>query len=345
MARQVSAFKAYAQIQRQPDELARLLETDDGLDAAAEAIGQGRRVFCIGTATSFSAAMLAGQWLRHLGFDASTWSAFDFCEFGPRLRPSDTGIVFSHSGHRHYSRRALERLQAARSTSVWITAQIPDVSNAASVTLHTVAREPSAMATVSYTAALLVMARVCDLLRPDALGEVAAVPAAVREALATQPAVAGIATRWAAAGMVCAIGGGPHEASARELAIKLNEGPRMRAGGYSVDQFLHGPQIQLAQGDALVVFASAGAALERTNVVAQLGVDVGTEVAWISALSAPDDAEAVPVPDLGEWLAPVVEVVPGQLLAACLAAERDVDCDSFRDDDPRFHRAYDRFSL
>jgi glutamine---fructose-6-phosphate transaminase (isomerizing) len=345
MSRDVSAYKAYAQIRSQPDELARLLEAPEPVAEAAEALGNALRIFTVGTGTSYNAALTAAYWLRAIGRDTSAWTAYDFAVYGPELRPGDAAIVYSHSGRKQYSQRSLERLQAADTPSVWITAQNPDVDNPAKVVLRTVVRETSSMFTVSHTAAMLLTARVVNRVQPGGLGDLKAVPDGVRAALALESVVSELAPGWRDAGAIFAIGGGPHEASAWEVAIKLNEGPRMRAHGYPVEQFVHGPQAQMQPGDTLIAYATAGAALERTRAVAQFGLDIGAPVAWVAPLEGPDGVSALSVRDVGERLAPIVQAIPGQLLAAYLAAARDMDCDSFRRDDPVFKRAYERYAL
>ncbi len=345
MPRAVSSFKAYNQIKRQPDELARLLTAPEPVAEAAGVLGPAEHVYTVGTGTSYNAALVAAHWLRVAGLQATAWTAQDFVLYGPALRAADAAIVYTHTGRKQYSQRSLERLHAAGSRAVWVTAHNPDAQNPAAVTLHTVERESSPMFTVSHTAAMLLTARVAEYLKPGCLGDISAVPEAVRSALATEPVVAGLASTWHEAGAIIAVGGGLHVASALEAAIKLNEGPRLRAYGYSVEQFLHGPQIQMQAGDAVVAFASPGAALDRTRTLAQFGLDIGAPVAWIAPVEGPEGVIALLVPEVGERLAPIVQAIPAQLLAAYLAAVRDIDCDSFRRDDPAFKRAYERYAL
>lgn len=92
-----------------------------------------------------------------------------------------------------------------------------------------------------------------------------------------------------------------------------------------------------------MVFAGAGAALERSVTVAQFGLDVGLPVAWVSPVQGPPGATWLEVADVGEQLAPIVEIIPGQWLAAHLAALQDVDADNFRRDE--FGTAYEKYGL
>lgn len=344
MARTASSFRMWTQIQSQADELARLLDADEPIAAAARLLGNAERVFTVGTGTSSNAASSAATMLRRAGLDANAWAAHDFAQYGPTLRSGDATLVFSHSGRKQFTRDALAQFAAAGVPTVWVASTEAE-ANPATVTLRTVARETSSAFTVSHTAAMLLTARVADAIAPGCVGSPADVPPAIATALAGEPALASLADAWQDRASFVAVGAGPQEPSAHEVAIKINEAARMRARGYAVEQFLHGPQAQMQPDDALIVFATAGAALDRTRVVAQFGLDIGLPVAWISPEAAPEGAVAIPVPDVGEWLAPIVQAVPGQLLAAHLAALQDVDADSFRLDDPPFKRAFERYDL
>jgi glucosamine--fructose-6-phosphate aminotransferase (isomerizing) len=344
MPRDVTSYRLYEQISSQPAEIERILSAPEPIDRAAELLSNAARVFTVGTGTSTNAAVTAAWMLRAAGLDAIAWSAFDFALYPPAFRPGDAAIVFSHSGRKQYSRQSLERLRDAAVPTIWVASPAAE-PNDATVILHTVPRETSSAFTVSHTTAMLLTARLADHLRPGSVGDITAVPSAVREAILTEPHAAAFARIIHGFQALFGIAGGPHEPSAHEIAIKINEAPRLRARGYAVEQFLHGPQAQLQPGDPVVVFAGPGAALERSHIAAQFGVDVGSPVAWIAPLPGPDGAVWISVPDVGELLAPIVEIIPAQWLAAHLAALQDVDGDNFRRDDPVFLNAYNRYSL
>ncbi|MDZ7729661.1 MAG: hypothetical protein U5Q44_16475 [Dehalococcoidia bacterium] len=165
------------------------------------------------------------------------------------------------------------------------------------------------------------------------------------KAVELEEAAGELARAWHGFGAMVGIGAGPHEVSAHEIAIKVNEAARLRCRGYAAEQFLHGPQAQMQPGDPMVVFAGPGPVLERTATVAQFGVDIGAPVAWIAPEAGPEGTTWLGVPDPGEQLAPIVEIVPGQWLAVHLAALEGVDADNFRLDDPPFKTAFDRYAL
>ena len=84
---------------------------------------------------------------------------------------------------------------------------------------------------------------------------------------------------------------------------------------------------------------------EPADEGARLALDLGCPVAWIAPAAAPEGATHLRVADVGELLAPLVEVVPAQLLAGQMAALAGVDGDSFGLDDPTFKAAQERVQL
>lgn len=344
MSRDVTRYNLYSQITSQPDELDRVLSADEPIAEAAAILGGASRVFTIGTGTSTNAATTAASMFRAAGLDAIEWPAFDFALYGPDLRTGDAAVVYSHSGRKRYSRDCLSKLHLARVPTIWVASTAAE-PNDADLTIRTVARETSSAFTVSHTTAMLLTARVADAISPGCLGDLQGVPTAVGKALQLRDQVAGLAKDWHPFGSLFAVGAGPHEVSAHEVAIKVAEAARLRARGYAAEQFLHGPQAQVQPGDPLLVFAGPGAALERSISVAEFGVEVGMPVAWVAPVAGPGGATWLEVPDLGEQLAPIIEIIPGQWLALHLAALEDVNADNFRMDDPPFARAYEKYQL
>jgi glucosamine--fructose-6-phosphate aminotransferase (isomerizing) len=342
LARDVTDYNLYTQITSQPADLERVLTAEEPVPAAAELLGRAKRVFTIGTGTSTNAAKTAAFMLRAAGLDAVEWAAYDFASFGPALRDGDAAIVFSHSGRKRYSRDTLARLHDAKTPTVWVASTAAE-PNEADVILRTVPRETSSAFTVSHTTAMLLTARVADRVSARCLGELEAVPPAVREAVALRDQVAELARSWHPFENLIGVGAGPHEVSGHELAIKVAEAARMRCKGYAAEQFLHGPQAQVQAGDPLVVFSGSGPSLERSITVAQFGLDAGLPTAWVAPVQGPAGSTWLRVPDVGEQLAPIVEIIPGQWLAAHLAVLQDVNADNFRMDE--FGEFYKKYSL
>src|SRR5437016_4899401 len=98
----------------QPAELARLSADTAPLEPAAERL-RNRRIYLVGTGTSWHAAGIGAYWLRLAGFDAWPLQAADVALYGPRPGPSDALILISHRGTKSYTTQVL---QTARSEGV-----------------------------------------------------------------------------------------------------------------------------------------------------------------------------------------------------------------------------------
>jgi glucosamine--fructose-6-phosphate aminotransferase (isomerizing) len=190
---------------------------------------------------------------------------------------------------------------------------------------------------------MLLTARVADRINAGCVGDLDAVPGAAREAVALRDEVAALAKAWHPFENLAGVGAGPHEVSGHEVAIKVAEAARMRCKGYAAEQFLHGPQAQVQPGDPLIVFSGSGPSLERSLTVAQFGLDAGLPTAWVAPVAGPPGSTWLKVPDVGEQLAPIVEIIPAQWLAAHLAVLQDVNADNFRMDE--FGEFYKKYSL
>ncbi len=343
MPRTIADFRLYAAIQRQPEELDRLLSASEPVDLAADAVEAARRVFTVGIGTSWHAAVAAAQLLRAAGVDAQAWSSYDFALYPPDVGPGDAGIVFTHSGVKQFSLRSLQLLAERAVPSVLITSTEAAVDvgalPASTTILRTTEREQTAAFTVSHTTAMLLAARIADEVSRGSVGDLARVPGAVADALRLETATLELAQRWFGHRTIVALGGGPHEVSAHETTIKVAETARRAVRSHGVEQFLHGPQVQVQRDEAFLVFAGDGPALPRTREAVAFVQALGCDAAWVAPLEAPEEAEWLRVEDVGELLAPLVEVVPAQLLAGHLAALADVDGDSFRTDEPEFGAA------
>lgn len=344
MPRTISDYRLYPAIQSQPSELARLLEADEPIEDAARVVSAAGRVFTIGIGTSSNAAAIGASMLRDAGVDARAWSSHDFVAYPPAISSGDAALVYTHSGGKQFSLRALELLGDRGVPTVLFTSTEslidPAELTAPLTVIRTTTREPSSMFTFSHTAAMLLSARIADAVSPGSVGDLSAVSAAVQDALTLEPQTEALARQWQGKRTIIGLGAGPHEPTAHELAIKAPEAARVESRGYALEQFLHGPQIQVDPNDAFMIFAGEGPALERAEQAAAFLLDFGCAVAWVAPVPGPEGVTWLKVADVGESLAPLVEVIPAQLLAGQLAALEDVDGDSFRMDDDAFATAW-----
>lgn len=258
------------QIASQPDALARLLDEPIPHDML-EGIRQAHRIWLVGTGTSLHAAELGAMMLHDAGRGAHAMSSMHFVNWAPPIDPLDAVILITHNA-------GTETAYAGAAWTIGIHAGLgvfPITRRGGQMpgALQTVDKETSHTYTVSYTAVLLLLARLAhelgaDTFAPDAL---AAVPAAVRDALAES----GTASIEQPARLLVLTGEGPASVTAREGALKIREAARMPSEGYDVENLLHGHAVPLNAADHLVLLtppdhdglvAAVGAAAEREGV-------------------------------------------------------------------------------
>src|SRR5436305_15269112 len=95
-------------IARQPRDLERILGDWAPVEAAAARIA-GRRVFLVGTGTSWHAANHGAYFLRLAGVDARAVSAADAALWERLPAPDDALVLLSHRGTKRFTSQVLER--------------------------------------------------------------------------------------------------------------------------------------------------------------------------------------------------------------------------------------------
>jgi glutamine---fructose-6-phosphate transaminase (isomerizing) len=124
---------------------------------------------------------------------------------------------------------------------------------------------------------------------------------------------------------------GVNYGTAYEIALKIRELSGAPFEAFSSADLLHGPIAAVKRGRPAIVIAPSGRTLDSMREAIEKIRDRGAELIAIS-----DDREflasaqtAFPlVPDLPEWLSPLLTVVPGQVAAVQLAKLRGADIDS-----------------
>jgi glucosamine--fructose-6-phosphate aminotransferase (isomerizing) len=231
----------------QPSELERLLQEPLSHEVV-ERVKQAHRIWIVGTGTSLHAAELGAIMLHDAGRAAYAMPSMHFVNWAPPIGPRDGVILISHNAGAEtaYAGAAYSMGMDAGLRVVAITRRGGGLSPA----LETVDQERSHTYTVSYTAVLLLLARLASELgaatyRPDVL---ARVPDAVREAIEASE----VDAIRQPARLLVLFGEGPASVTAREGALKVREASRFTAEGYDVEYLLHGSAVPLRPQDHLV---------------------------------------------------------------------------------------------
>ena len=307
-------------IRAQADALDRIA----GLDLAAPAaiLAAARRVILVGTGTSQHAAELGVMMLERAGLDARWFPAATWVRWSTGPRHGDALVVITHTGQTGYAARARAEALASGMPVVSITGTGPGWPEA----ITTVAPEESETYTVSYTAAVAVLARLAhqvagagepprDGARADgSAGDVLQAAAEIRVACAA-PATGDVPVPARSLGIV---GCGPWGVTAREAALKVREAARMLAEGFDAERFLHGNAVPFTAADGVLLLQPEA---DPDGLTAAVGEAAARERIPVSMLSLPDSG-------LSPLLAQLPMTVHLQLMAERFARLRGQDPDT-----------------
>ena len=345
----VSDYRLYPAIQAQPSECAKVLSSAQPFDRAAQTLSEATRVWTVGIGTSYNAANAAAWMLRAAGLEARPLTSFEFATW-PAVSDDDAVLLFAHTGRKTWSGNSLA-LCIDRGISVVLVTKIETGFDLESfpdhvTVLHTTTQDPSSMYTVSHTTAMTAAAKIADLVSPGSIGDTSEIPSALASALALEDEIAELAAEWSE-GALIALGAGPMLAAAEEAHIKIAEASRRQIRHQEPESFLHGPVIQLLDSNRVTTFAANDGSAERSRAITQLTMDMGCSAAWVAprSVAAPESARHLVLAELSPELLGIPAVVPGQLLAAHLAANDDINADAFRTDVPEFLAALSKLSL
>ena len=327
----------------------------------ASLLAEKRRLYLVGIGTSWHAALTAEHWFRCFAGDqlvVQAWHSFDFVAYQPPLGPNDAVIVITHRGTKTYSFKALDVAKAFEALTIVITGIEPGPRvGVADVTFHTVEQERSAALTVSYTAALAVLALLAlelgsiqDLPTTAAgIEELRSVPSLMESVLSRQEEVEKLAWRYVDRDRYLCTGWGPNTALAYEVALKIKEACYCTTEGFQVEQILHGSFVATTDRSFLTLIAPPGPGYERSLELARASAVIGATV-W--ALVQNGDGrlsdlvpEVFSLPPIPELWSPFVYILPLQLFTYYLALANKRQPDTVRRDEQIYAEAKSHYSL
>src|SRR5437667_4400953 len=159
-------------------------------------------------------------------------------------------------------------------------------------------------------------------------------PGLVAQTLALEPAVKALAQRYGTAGNFLYLGRGVSYPVALEGALKLKEISYIHAEGYAAAEMKHGPIALVDANTPSVFLIPRGAVFDKVmsnleEIKARGGPVIAVACEGDEEVAARAD-EVLYVPEVPDYLQPLVAVVPLQLLAYHIALLRGCDVDKPR---------------
>jgi glucosamine--fructose-6-phosphate aminotransferase (isomerizing) len=349
------------EIFEQPAALAKTLEhalRDGNLIAeafqnATEALRGRERLVIAASGSSRYAGLAAEIMLEDLaGLVVDVEYASEYCYRTTHTLHDPCVLVISQSGETADTLAALREAKARGLATIAITNQAGStMARTADASLPTWAgKEIAVPATKSFTTQLatlylltLAVARLRGRMTPQA------VSTRCQQIQAIIPAIEGHLPGWNEqakeltqyvldAKALLYLGRGIHYAIAREGALKLKESAYLQAEGFPTGELKHGPNALVGPDAPVVILATVDRedpdSVLRHEKSLQLIRDLQPQKPHIIAIGTEGDEElarltphVISVPVASEYLLPILEVVPLQLIAYYTAIRRGIDVD------------------
>jgi len=318
------------------------------LGVEPEALRRVRRIVLVACGTSWHAALIGKYLLEEwteLPCEVDIASEFRYRHL--LLNDRTLLVPLSQSGETADTLAALRAARAHKARAIAICNVLgSSLAREADGVLYTRAGiEIGVAATKTFTAQLvalqllgihlgLTLERLTPARAQHLTDHLRQVPQALHQVLARCQAVPALAARYADRRDFLFLGRGIHFPVALEGALKLKEIAYVHAEGYPAGEMKHGPIALIEPDLPVLVLAPFGRTYEKVvsnleEVRARRGAVIAIASDGDRDLAGKTDA-ILTLPYLSEYVAPILETVPLQLLAYHIATRRGCDVDQPR---------------
>jgi glutamine---fructose-6-phosphate transaminase (isomerizing) len=322
--------------------------TLSGIDQYSEALQKANRIVMIACGTSWHAGLTAEYIFEECcRLNVEVEYASEFRYRNPVIQPGDIILAISQSGETADTLVAIENAKAKGAIVLGVVnvvgSSIARMSHAGAYT-HA-GPEIGVASTKAFTAQLAVLtmiafkiAQLRNTISQERLSallhELESIPAKVEKIISDVEPIKKIAKQYAQARDFLYLGRGYNFPVALEGALKLKEISYIHAEGYPAAEMKHGPIALVDDQLPVVVVATKDSYHEKVlsnmqEIKARKGRVIG--IITEEDQAAMDLCEAaLTVPAADEMLAPMLNVIPLQLLAYYIGVEKGCDVDKPR---------------
>ncbi len=325
----------------------RVLEEAFGL-GASEIFDRVRAVTIVACGTSYYAASVARYWIEELtGLPCQVEIASEFRYRKAAVLPDSLFVTISQSGE---TADTLAALRIARDLGFVATLTICNVASSSMVRESDLALMIQAGTEVGVASTKAFTAQLTDLLlltlllgrrhgldgdrEAELVRALHGIDADIERALALDEPIRKLAERFIDRAHALYLGRGPMFPVAMEGALKLKEVSYIHAEGYPAGELKHGPLALVDEDMPVIAVAPNDELLEKVQSNLQEVRARGGEL-YVFAdetinLHPDPGVTVIPLPAVHRVLAPIVYVVPLQLLAYHVAVLKGTDVDQPR---------------
>jgi len=319
-----------------------------GIEDNLEKFLNAKRILIVACGTSWHAGLVAEYIIEEFSrIPVEVEYASEFRYRNPVIHPGDVIIAISQSGE---TADTLVALESAKEKGAFIFGVVNAVGSSIARLSHAGAYthagpEIGVASTKAFTGQLAVltmmalkMAKAKGSISDDRyihlLNELAAVPEKVKEILADTSVIEKIAKKYKDASDFLYLGRGYNFPIALEGALKLKEITYIHAEGYPAAEMKHGPIALVDENLPVVFVATKDMYYEKVvsniqEIKARKGQVIA--VATIGDEVLPTMSENIMfVPEIDEVIAPLLSVIPLQLLSYYVGVAKGIDVDKPR---------------
>ena len=319
-----------------------------GVDNHIEALTKASRIMIVACGTSWHAGLVAEYMIEELcRIPVEVEYASEFRYRNPVIHPGDVIIAISQSGE---TADTLVALESAKEKGAFIFGVVNAVGSSIARLSHAGAYthagpEIGVASTKAFTGQLAVLSMmalkmakakgsISDERYVFLLNELASVPEKVKEILADTSVIERIAKQYSSASDFLYLGRGYNFPIALEGALKLKEITYIHAEGYPAAEMKHGPIALVDENLPVVFVATKDMYYEKVvsniqEIKARKGQVIAVATQGDSVLPTMSD-NIMFVPDIDEVIAPLLSVVPLQLLSYYVGIYKGIDVDKPR---------------
>lgn len=319
-----------------------------GIDQHLSVFTEAKRIVIVACGTSWHAGLIAEYMIEALcRIPVEVEYASEFRYRNPVINQGDVIIAISQSGETADTLVALER---AKEQGAFIFGVVNAVGSSIARLSHAGAYthagpEIGVASTKAFTAQLTVLAMMAIKIGLEKktlsvseyqryLAELALIPEKVKTVLGTHESIQRVAIHYAAARDFLFLGRGYNFPVALEGALKLKEISYIHAEGYPAAEMKHGPIALVDENLPVLFVATKDAYYEKiVSNIQEIKARKGKVIAIVSA----DDTlirsmadHVMEVPEVDELMAPLLSVIPTQLLSYYIGVELGLDVDKPR---------------
>jgi glucosamine--fructose-6-phosphate aminotransferase (isomerizing) len=316
-----------------------------GVQEHIEALKNAKRIIVVACGTSWHAGLVAEYIIEELcRIPVEVEYASEFRYRNPIIEKGDVIFAISQSGETADTLVAIEKAKQQGAVIFGILnvvgSSIARISHAGAYT-HA-GPEIGVASTKAFTAQLVVLtmialkiAKAKQAISNDRflhlMNELNAVPGKVEAVLSNTDAIQAIAQKHAMAGSFLYLGRGYNFPVALEGALKLKEISYIHAEGYPAAEMKHGP-IALVDEYLPVLFVATKDAYHEKVIsnMQEINARKGKLIAVVTDGDQSIDSltgDLIFVPEADELIAPIINVIPLQLLSYYIGVARGLDVD------------------